>query len=511
MALPLRYQLLLAVTIAVSSVTSALPEGGRTVEQASGPLKLAWDTSLDQQRYYHNEHSTSPASSNFPPASSTVESDQYSKPEGSWNYELNSVSFQSKAIRRLFENMVNSIANNHVCHDKHDCTAEPGTTCCWIPNNSNANQCIKEVTEHGHRRIVNYLEGQKFREEVRSSIEHSTVLFRTYAGFNVLVLPVGQGDCVAMYCPNGNLVMFDCGSRQQEHALTGEEVKGILMLESVKKVTIFVSHGHIDHYKHLPTVFDDLTNIDRVIIGGHPADYEASKAVKEWMQDLADSDKLYAINDFMRCIGNCNDKLHTVKYQSGKDEWIPGSSMTRLDDMDICGSADISFDIIAANVRKEVINEKSIVLKVSAKKSVLLSGDIEGGAAEAVAAGAPNSLKSDIFQISHHGASTKANKLEWLHVIQPKQAFVSHAYGSYYGHPRCEAIRNLMSIGSVLTDVLMRTHQFMCTERRNVRYSGEICHDIFSTSPAEGMICSTHFSLELDLTLHQCYSLLSGK
>ena len=501
---------MLAVTTAIFSVTSVLLEGRRSVEQASGPLKLAWDASLQQQRYYHNEHSTPPASSNFPSAQRTIVSGEYSKPDISWYYDSNSESLQSKSTRIQFEEMVKSVVNSRVCHGASDCTAEPDTACCWMPNKSSVRQCIKEVTQHGHVRIINYSGGQKPREEIRNSIERSTLLFRTYAGFSAAVLPVGQGDCIAMYCPNGNLVVFDCGSGQQEQALNDEEVKALLMTESVKKVSIFISHGHRDHYNYLPTVFHDLTKIDRVIIGGHPDDYRASGAIRKWMQDLADNEKLYAVNNFLRCIGRCSDKLHTVKYQSDKDEWAPGSSTTRLDDMDVCGRAGISFKIIAANVGKEEINEKSIVLKVSAHKSLLLSGDIEGGAAKAVAAGASSSLKSDIFQMSHHGASNEANKLDWLHAIQPKQAFVSHAYDSKYGHPRCEAIRNLMSIGSVLTDGLTGSHRFTCTEKRNVHYSGEICHDIFSTCPTEDTICSTHFSLELDLTLHQCYSVPRG-
>ena len=112
------------------------------------------------------------------------------------------------------------------------------------------------------------------------------------------MLPVGQGDCVAMYCPNGNLVMFDCGSSMREKGLTEEEVKGLLTNKNVQKVTICISHGDVDHYKYLPTVFNDLTKIDGVIIGGHPKDYDGSETIKKWMLALAQNNKLYAINKF---------------------------------------------------------------------------------------------------------------------------------------------------------------------------------------------------------------------
>ena len=327
--------------------------------------------------------------------------------------------------------------------------------------------------------------------------------------FRAVVLPVGQGDCVAMYCPNGNLVMFDCGSSMREKGLT-EEVKGLLMNKKVKKVTIFISHGDVDHYKYLPTVFNDLTKIDGVIIGGHPKDHDGSETIKKWMLALAQNNK---------CFQSCSDKLHIVKLNDLPNQqggnWVSDNIVTKLKDMDICGNKNIRFDIIAANVGKQK-NRKSIVLRVSAKKSMLLAGDMEGSAAKTVTKASHNRLKSDIYQISHHGASTMANKFEWLDAVQPKEAFVSHAYKSKYGHPRCEAIRNLISIGSLLTNTIYftHTHSFTCAERRRkdkkyVNYDGEICHHIYSTSPANDVICMTRFYLDNDLTIHHCFKLHS--
>ena len=144
---------------------------------------------------------------------------------------------------------------------------------------------------------------------------------------------------------------------------------------------------------------------------------------------------------------------------------------------------------------------------------MLLSGDIEGSAADTVARDAHKHLKSDIYQISHHGASTQANKFEWLDAIQPEQAFVSHAYRSQYAHPRCKAIRNLISLRSLLTRTTFSTttHPFMCGNRltnKNVCYTGEICHHIVSTSPKEGMMCLIVIELKTDFTTSICYTLL---
>lgn len=260
------------------------------------------------------------------------------------------------------------------------------------------------------------------------------------------MLPVGQGDCVVMQCPNGHLVMYDCGSIDAQKAFTTEELK-FAILKYVKAVTIFISHGDLDHYKYLPNLFpaDGLVKIfiDYVIIGGDLEDYTQ---IQGWMHSVASKGKLYKINDGEECIGDCSDMLDRVPYHQ---TWT--HQRTTLGDMNICRRQDINFDIIAANVRSPK-NQKSIVLKATAGgRSMLLSGDIEGKAAEAVAKDVPDQLKSDVYQISHHGACDKANKCPWLEAIHLEEAFVSHAYAGQHSHPRCVAILKLLKLKSIAT------------------------------------------------------------
>ena len=103
--------------------------------------------------------------------------------------------------------------------------------------------------------------------------------------------------------------------------------------------------------------------------------------------------------------------MHRATYDAAKKEWKAGSVLTKLKDMNIWDiNSNVGFDIIAANVGEKKINRKSIVLQVTATKSgktqsMLSSGDIEGNSAKTIAKVAQNRLKSDIYQISHHGAS----------------------------------------------------------------------------------------------------------
>ena len=502
--------LLLAVSVALIQITFALAEGSESAQQVTGPQELPWDNSLHQQRSDGDELSTSLASSNFPLASSSIAIDQHYKHDSLWDDESVSASIQ---LKQKYKNMLNSINNNQlVCTKRADCSTRAGTDCCWIPGKKSTKQCT--TTYEGERTVLRFQWKMKTRKDMYVNMK-MFIAFNS-GKFTTVVLPVGQGDCVAMYCPNGDLVMFDCGSSNPEDALTALEVKEVL-LNNVKRITIFISHGDLDHYKYLPTVFSDITKIYRVIIGGAPKEYKHKQfvAIENWIQILGNNNKVYAINQFKKCIGTCNDNLHRVTYDKVSATWTAGSVLTKLKDMNICQSSDIGFDIIAANVGRQK-NRKSIVLRVTATKSgktrsMLLSGDIEGSAAKTVAKSAQNRLKSDIYQISHHGASTYANKFEWLDAIQPEQAFVSHAYHSQFGHPRCEAITNLISIGSVLTNTRFATitHPFMCGERlknkQYVRYDGKICHHIFSTYPASDRICMTEFQLQSDSTHYHCF------
>ena len=400
------------------------------------------------------------------------------------------------------------------CSKKWDCKDSAVKACCWVPGSPDPMQCVKEVPVssmllHSETRISRSAMLDDIRNMINSwFVPYPKTLY-------VVALPVGQGDCVAMYCPNGNMAMFDCGSSNKQNALTAEEVKSVI-LNKVKRVTIFISHGDVDHYRHLPTIFSDTGKVDQVIIGGSPDEHAESDAIRQWMRTMANQGKLHAINRFSSCIGDCNGRLQKVQYQPQSNTWvISGGPMTNVNNMNICGNSDVSFDIIAANVGNTK-NQKSIVLKVIAgSRSVLLAGDMEGSAAKKVAKttnsalNMPGRLQSSVFQISHHGAGTEANKLEWLLAIRPQQAFVSHAHIGQYNHPRCDAIERLLSVGSIGTDTILTTstHQFYCAMSNGSFDRGKTCHDIFSTYPTPNDFCVIAFKVEkFPKTTYKCYN-----
>ena len=162
-------------------------------------------------------------------------------------------------------------------------------------------------------------------------------------------------------------------------------------------------------------------------------------------------------------------------------------------DINFCSDQTIQFKILAANVGSwENPNEQSIVMKIIVGQwSMLLPGDIEGEASRTIATEAAADLKSVVYKVSHHGASSKANLLEWLIPIEPKSSFISSAYG-YYLHPRCDTIGRLLLMESITE---ANPHDFYCGYGGGYniyQYGGlgdSFKHNMWETSPDLGKMC----------------------
>ncbi len=101
----------------------------------------------------------------------------------------------------------------------------------------------------------------------------------------------------------------------------------------------------------------------------------------------------------------------------------------------------VNFMILSPSQQKFASdNDNSCVLKVeSAKGSVLLTGDIEAEAEQAlVAAGAK--LKTDVLIAAHHGSKTSST-VEFLEQVKPKLILIPAGYKNRYRFPHPSVIR----------------------------------------------------------------------
>ena len=90
----------------------------------------------------------------------------------------------------------------------------------------------------------------------------------------VFALPVGQGDCTIIQCPNGNIIVYDCGSSGGAGRMVPPEVENWLDNSINNVAYILITHAHGDHHSYLPYIQWKYNNLQGIrIVGGQPSDY----------------------------------------------------------------------------------------------------------------------------------------------------------------------------------------------------------------------------------------------
>ena len=293
-------------------------------------------------------------------------------------------------------------------------------------------------------------------------------------------LPIGQGDCTVIYChpATGHAILFDCGAKGGNY-LPISFFQSYFQLKEVKTITVMISHGHADHYNRIPKLFDlktdagkELINkITEVIVGGPSADYQAN-TIKSWLLNIKKN------------VTYISDTKNIVTY-------------------DFCRNKDVEFEIVAGTADPKLKNQRGMVMKLSCEScgaQLLLAGDMEGWVAEKMAEASEDInndefwgfLSASHYKMSHHGASTDANKVKWLDAISPVEVHVSHQYNGRYKHPRCEALDRLIGLNTVGTEnsVGGTGHDFDCIDNSGniVNFIGTK-HRIYTTAPTKDKLC----------------------
>ena len=228
------------------------------------------------------------------------------------------------------------------------------------------------------------------------AVEHMKTVLKTNTGsLQLYVLPVGQGDCNIIKCPDGKrMIMFDCGSSggrgtgrsKKGRGMGSLDVKELLRDHLDKITTIIISHPDRDHFNYLQDLFPvdeesgDFLEIEKVIIGSYLEDYNRGsvryRKTYEWLTQFEDAEKNGA--EILSSVSNGQSCMESDLNDDPPCE-VPGG-------LNFCDDKNVKFDILAANVGTTP-NQKSIVLKINGTDdatSFLLSGDMEGTAAKCI-------------------------------------------------------------------------------------------------------------------------------
>ena len=275
---------------------------------------------------------------------------------------------------------------------------------------------------------------------------------------NVIVntIPIGQGDCNIITCNSGkNVIVFDCGSSAGNIFKVPPHSNFIMKyFYYAEAVTVLVSHGHNDHWSYIPLIVDFLASKTKkpslqVLTGGPDSDYNA----------------------------NFVNKLKA----------FPATKVTSYN---FCDNTDIHFNFLFSDHKYGNPNQRGMLMKLSCStcnSNLLFTGDMEGPAAEEFAKSNAAFLDSTHYKMAHHGASTLANKPNWLMAISPVEVHVSHVFRGRYEHPRCEAVGLIVALDTVGATTTP-PHALTCYDS-GVENTQLIRHRFYSTAPTLGVLC----------------------
>jgi len=107
----------------------------------------------------------------------------------------------------------------------------------------------------------------------------------------------------------------------------------------------------------------------------------------------------------------------------------------------------VMFEVLHPNMAYTKTNNKSCVLRISnARKSILLTGDIEKLAEFELLATAAGRLASDVLLVPHHGSNTSSS-MELIKSVNPQLAIVSAGYKNRFRHPTKKVLSRYADMG----------------------------------------------------------------
>ena len=234
-------------------------------------------------------------------------------------------------------------------------------------------------------------------------------------------LDVGQGDAALVTLPDGRTLLVDAGGATDrrggntDRRSIGEAVVSEYLwwrgLDTVDYV--LATHADADHIDGLNDVLRNFT-VNAALVARSPM-----------------NDPEYA--KFAQTLAATNTPVAHI--QAG--------DLIRLGGAEI----EVLWPPAAAHANEPSRNNDSIVLRVEfAKRSILLTGDIEKSGENALVAAAKG-LRADVVKVPHHG-SRSSSTLPFVTATKPIVAIVSVGQNSMFGHPHADVVERWQANGA---------------------------------------------------------------
>lgn len=251
-------------------------------------------------------------------------------------------------------------------------------------------------------------------------------------------LDVGDGLCGVMRTPSGKIIVMDCGtSSWSNNDIVGEKlVTPYLNRLGANRIDLAVlSHPHLDHVSGCAGLVESCP--PRMVI-----DIGAAHPSPQYVR-------------FLRAVKKCGAKYRIAR----RGQAINTGDGVRID---ILNPGQLT--------RYSDLNQKSIVMRVTFKKtSMLICSDAgEEAEKEILRSGVP--VRAHVMQVGHHGSSS-ATSPEWLAAVRPSVAVISCGRRSQYGHPSRQTVARLAAAGARTYRTDLHGAVTIITDGRTLRVS----------------------------------------
>ena len=209
-------------------------------------------------------------------------------------------------------------------------------------------------------------------------------------------LDVGQGDATFLVTPSGKQVLVDGGPD-----MSTLEHLGKYMPFFDRSIDLLVlTHPHTDHLASFPEVTRRY-DVGRILLAGTEAEVSRYLAL-----------------------------LHEIQEQQ-----IPVSIADPMADIDLGDGVilDVLWPINSFRNDKNLNNASVVVRALFADQSILLTGDIEQEAEDALLETGAD-VRSRVLKAPHHGSRTSSSQ-QFLLAVNPDQAIISVGEENTFGHP----------------------------------------------------------------------------
>lgn len=232
----------------------------------------------------------------------------------------------------------------------------------------------------------------------------------------IIMLDVGQGQCILVESPEGYTALIDAGSTSEKNVWEFT-IKPALSYYGIRKIDyMIVSHTDEDH----------VSAVRQMLEEDYPVGYLITASMKG--------------ATFVDLLDDTWDQADLELFCQAKEKGVDIALMDKGDQLHL-GSVILSCVYPYQGIKAGDKNDRSLVLALEYQGfRALFMGDLTSLYEESVSSQRPGPIQ--LLIVGHHGSKYSTSS-EFLQKMKPAHAWISVGRKNFYGHPHSETISRL--------------------------------------------------------------------